>query len=215
MLNLGLFNNRAFSMANLSALLSFMALYAVIFLTPFFLVFVLQYSILKVGIVMVAAPAATLFVAPASGIMSDRIGTRLPTFLGMVITTVGLFALSSLDQSSGVGDVVWRLVIIGIGMGMFQSPNNSAVMGCVPPPYLGIASGILAAMRNVGMVLGLAVAGAVLYNIAPVTTTMKPGAFGEAEIAEFMDGLQWAYVAGAIMAGMSAIASLLAVDRKH
>jgi EmrB/QacA subfamily drug resistance transporter len=215
MLNLSLFNNRAFSMANLSALLSFMALYAVIFLTPFFLVFVLQYSILKVGIVMVAAPAATLFVAPASGIMSDRIGTRLLTFLGMVITTVGLFALSSLDQSSGVGDVVWRLVIIGAGMGMFQSPNNSAVMGCVPPPYLGIASGILAAMRNVGMVLGLAVAGAVLYNIAPVTTTMKPGAFGEAEIAEFMDGLQWAFVAGAIMAGMSAIASLLAVDRKR
>ncbi len=213
-LNLSLFTNRVFSFANLSALLNFMALYAAIFLTPFFLVYVLHYSILKVGLVMIVAPVATLFFAPVSGVLSDRIGTRSFTFIGMAIATLGMIFLSALNESSSVWDVAWRLAIMGIGMGIFQSPNNSAVMGSVPPPYLGIASGTLAAMRNVGMVLGLAVTGAVLYNVAPVTTTMRPEAFGNTEIAEFLDGLKWAYITGAVLAGLSAGASLLAVNRK-
>ncbi|MBM3133685.1 MAG: MFS transporter, partial [Chloroflexi bacterium] len=215
MLNLALFKHRLFALANLSALLSFMALYAVIFLTPFFLVFVLHYSILKVGIVMIAAPVATLIIAPLSGALSDRVGPQWLTVAGMLIATVALFLLSGLDGSSGAFDVVWRLAILGTGTGMFQSPNNSAVMGSVPPMYLGISSGILAAMRNVGMVLGLAVAGAVLYNVAPVTQTMRPGAFGAAEIEEFLNGLQWAYITGAILALAAAVTSFLAGGKKR
>lgn len=213
MLNLDLFRNHLFTMANLSALLSFMALYAMIFLTPFFLVFVLGYSILKVGLVMIASPMATLVIAPLSGVLSDRIGSRWLTGLGMLIAASALFLLSELDASSGALEVIWRLAILGTGTGMFQSPNNSAVMGSVPPMYLGISSGILAAMRNVGMVLGLAVAGGVLYNIAPVTQTMRPGAFGPAEIEEFLDGLHWAYITGAGLALAAMATSFLAGNR--
>jgi hypothetical protein len=97
-------------------------------------------------------------------------------------------------------------------MGMFQSPNNSAVMGSVPPWHLGIASGILAAMRNVGMVLGIAIAGAVLYNIAPAATTLRPGSLDPAGIQEFLDGLRWAFMSGAILAGLAALTSLAATD---
>ncbi len=210
MLNLGLFKNRRFSFANLSALLSFMALTAVVFLTPFYMVFILNYGILKVGLVMAAAPIATLIVAPTSGILSDRIGTRGLAFCGMAITGVGLYLLSGLDASSSAGNIMWRLCLTGGGMGMFQSPNNSAVMGSVPPWHLGIASGILAAMRNIGMVLGIAIAGAVLYNIAPEATTLRPGSLDPAGIQNFLDGLRWAFIAGAILAGLSAIASLAA-----
>lgn len=210
MLNLDLFRNRSFALANLSALLSFMSLYAMIFLTPFFLVFVLGFSILKVGLVMIASPMATLIVAPLSGALSDRIGSRWLTVLGMLIAAGALILLSGLDEGSGAFDVIWRLAILGVGSGMFQSPNNSMVMGAVPPMYLGISSGILAAMRNVGMVLGLAVAGGVLYNIAPVTQTMRPGAFGPSEIAEFLDGLRWAYITGAGLAVAAAATSFLA-----
>jgi EmrB/QacA subfamily drug resistance transporter len=212
MLNLTIFRNRRFSFANLSALLSFMSLTAIVFLTPFYMVFILNYSILKVGLVMAAAPIATLAVAPTSGILSDRIGTRGLAFFGMAITAVGLYLLSGLDASSGAGDIIWRLCIAGGGMGMFQSPNNSAVMGSVPPWHLGIASGILAAMRNVGMVLGIAIAGAVLYNIAPVATSLRPGSFDPAGIQEFLDGLRWAFMSGAILAGLAAFTSLAATD---
>ena len=215
MLNLSLFANRIFGFANLSALLSFMALYAMVFLTPFYLAFVLHYSILKVGLIMAASPAATLFVAPLSGAASDRIGTRGLAFCGMCIGALGLFLLSGLKESSDAFDVIWRIAIAGLGMGMFQSPNNSAVMGSVPVTHLGIASGILAAMRNAGMVLGIAVAGAVLYNVAPIALSGQPGSFSSADIQEFLSGMRWAYISGATIAGIAALTSLGAAVRRR
>jgi len=215
MLNLSLFADRVFSFANLSALISFMALYALVFLTPFYLMFALHYSILKVGLIMAASPIATMFVAPLSGAISDRIGTRALAFFGMCIAAAGLFLLSRLNASADAFDVIWRIAVTGTGMGMFQSPNNSAIMGSVPAHHLGIASGILAAMRNVGMVFGIAVAGAVLYNVAPVALHMQPGAFGGAEIEEFLSGLRWAFITGAILSGIAALTSLLAISRRR
>ncbi len=215
MLNLSLFTNRVFASANLSALLNFVATYAVVFLTPFYMTIALKYDILKVGLVMAASPVATLFVAPLSGTISDRIGTRVPAFFGMMTTALGLFLLSRLQAGAGASDVAWRLTLVGMGTGLFQSPNNSAVMGSVPVTHLGIASGILAAMRNVGMVLGIAVAGAVLYNCAPVTHYMQAGDFGEAEIREFLFGLRWAYVTGAVIAAAAALTSLLARGKRR
>jgi len=208
MLNLALFNNRVFRWASVAALLNFMALYTGIFLTPFYLMFVLHYGVGKVGWIMASAPVVTLFVAPISGALSDRIGSRGLAFFGMAICGAALVLMSTLKTTSGTYDVVWRLGIFGIGTGMFQSPNTSAAMGNVPAPRLGIASGVLAAMRNVGMVLGIAVAGAVLYNVAPVAQSKQPGSFTPQEINEFLDGLKWAYISGAILATASALASL-------
>jgi EmrB/QacA subfamily drug resistance transporter len=214
MLNLALFANRVFSFASLSALLCFMALYALVFLTPFYLMFVLHYSVLKVGLVMAAAPVVTLIAAPLSGAASDRIGTRVFAVCGMCICALGLFLFSGLQESAGAFDVIWRLAVIGLGSGMFQSPNNSAVMGSVPPWHLGIASGILAAMRNVGMVFGIAVAGAILYSLAPISASAHPGSLSPAEIHQFMYGLRWAYVSGALLAVTAALTSLLAIGRR-
>ena len=215
MLNLALFKNRRFSFASISTLLSFVALYAIVFLTPFYLTFVLHFSILKVGLALIASPLATMFVAPVSGAMSDRFGTRVFAVLGMCIGAVGLYLMSGLNASDNVWDVVWRLVIIGVGLGMFQSPNNSEIMGSVPPWHLGIASGIIAAMRNVGMVLGIAISGVVLYNLAPFAATAQPGSFSLSEMQEFLRGLHWAFITGAAIAGIAALTSLLAADRKN
>jgi EmrB/QacA subfamily drug resistance transporter len=215
MLNLALFNNRRFSLASISTLLSFVALYAIVFLTPFYLTFVLHFSILKVGLALIASPLATMFVAPVSGAMSDRFGTRVFAVSGMCIAAVGLFLMSGLNASDDVWDVVWRLAIIGVGLGMFQSPNNSEIMGSVPPWHLGIASGIIAAMRNVGMVLGIAISGAVLYNLAPVTASTHPGSFTPQEIQEFLRGLHWAFITGAAIAATAALTSLLAAGQKN
>lgn len=213
MLNLALFKSRVFSFASLSALLNFVAIYAVVFLVPFYLTFALHYDILKVGLVMAASPIATLFVAPVAGALSDRIGSRGLAVCGMVTCAVGLFLLSGLDATSSSLDVIWRLVICGVGGGMFQSPNNSAIMGSVPVIHLGIASGMLAAMRNVGMVLGIALAGAVLYNLAPVAASGQIGQLTGVEVEEFLTGLHWAFITGAIVAGIAAVTSLAAVRR--
>jgi len=214
MLNLALFKNRRFSFASFSTLLSFVALYAIVFLTPFYLLFVLHYSILKVGLALIASPLATMFVAPVSGAMSDRFGSRAFAVLGMCITALGLYLMSGLTASDNVWAVVWRLFIVGFGLGMFQSPNNSEIMGSVPPWHLGIASGIIAAMRNVGMVLGIAISGAVLYNLAPITTSAQPGSFTPAQMQEFLLGLHWAFISAAVIAGFAAFTSLLAAGQQ-
>ena len=222
MLNLELFRNRRFSFASISALLNFVALFAVIFLTPLHLAFALHFSILKVGLVMAASPVAMLFAAPLSGTLSDRIGIRGLTSCGMLTSAVGLYLLADLSTHNPSGSawgVAWRLAIVGIGTGMFQSPNNSAIMGSVPPSRLGIASGVIAAMRSVGMVIGIAVAGGVLYSIAPVAASRNPAEFTPENIVAFLEGLHWAYVTGAGIAVASAVTSLLALtrdpDRSH
>jgi EmrB/QacA subfamily drug resistance transporter len=215
MLNLALFSDRVFSFASLSALFSFMTAYALVFLTPFHLSFVLHYNIGKVGWVMASFPIATLLVAPLSGVASDRIGTRGLAFTGMVISALGLALMSSLKASASTSDVMWRLAVFGVGSGIFQSPNNSAVMGSVPGTHLGVASGVLAATRNVGMALGIAVAGAVLYSVAPFAASGNPGSFTPSQIQQFLSGLRWAYIAGAALGGISALAALGAAARRR
>lgn len=213
MLSLTLFTDRVFSFASLSQFLSMMAYMALIFLTPFYLKFVLHYSIFKVGLVMAILPVVYIIVSPLSGTASDRIGTRVFAICGMCITALGLFFLSNLEESAAVFDVIWRLIITGLGLSMFGSPNMSTIMGSVPPHRLGIASGIAAAMRNIGMVFGIAIAGAILHGLAPISMSTDPEFFNPAEIDEFLYGLRWAYISGAALAATAALTSILAIRR--
>jgi EmrB/QacA subfamily drug resistance transporter len=210
MLDLTLFKSRVFSFAVLSSMLNFVALYCVVFITPFYMDMVLHYSILKIGIVLVASPIATLFVAPFSGRLSDSVGSRWLAVSGMIVMAVGLFLMSQLNASSSVADIMWRLALCGVGGGLFQSPNNSAAMGSVSRERLGISSGVLVAMRNVGMVLGIALSGVVLYNLAPVAASGQVHGLSGAEVGQFLHGLKWSYVAGSIVAGVAVLTSLAA-----
>ena len=210
MLNLTIFKNRRFSFACFSSLLNFMALYTVVFLTPWYLADALHRDVLTVGMVMMAFALLLFFIGPLSGSLSDRIGSRGLAFCGMFIHAVGLVLLSNLGALAGNLDVAWRLAVCGLGAGMFQSPINSAVMGSAPPQFRGIASSILAVMRNTGMAFGIAVAGAIVYNLAPFTTGGHAGAFGDDQLAAFLNGLHWAYRTGAGLALLSALAALAA-----
>ncbi len=207
-LNLGLFRNATFSSANAGALLNFASQYVIVFLTPFYLQRVLHYPSNHVGLVMTAFPLAVMVVAPISGALSDRIGTRAPASIGAGICALALFLLSRLPVYTTGEDVMWRLALFGFGTGIFQSPNNSAIMGSAPRVHLGIASGVLATMRIVGMVLGIAVGGAVLDAFA-ADVLLEKAALEGAEAAAFLEGLEHAYLAGAIMTAAAGIASLI------
>jgi EmrB/QacA subfamily drug resistance transporter len=162
MLDLTLFKNRVFSAGNGAALLNFMTQYVIVFLTPFFLQQILGYSASRAGIIMTAFPLMVLVMAPLAGALSDRIGQRGLAFFGSLFCTVAAAALFTLNPDSQPMDIAWRLGIFGLGTGLFQSPNNSAIMGSVPKCRLGIACGVLATTRNVGMVFGIALGAAVL-----------------------------------------------------
>jgi MFS family permease len=104
-------------------------------------------------------------VAPVSGTLSDRIGTRIPAVIGMAVLAGGLFLLSRLGPLSGIPTIMLSLAVVGLGTGVFISPNNSALMGSAPKTRQGIAAGILATARNFGMVLGVGFAGAVFATV--------------------------------------------------
>jgi len=213
MLDLSLFSEATFPFAGLSTLLNFMSQYVLVFLTPFYLQRVLRYAPGRVGLVMTAFPLATMTVAPFSGALSDRIGTKVLAATGALLCALGAFSLSRLPPTAGWPDVVWRLALFGVGTGIFQSPNSSAVMGSAPRRYRGVASAILATMRNLGMVLGIATAGAVLYTFAPAGILQK-SALQPADVAAFLRGLRYAYGAGAIWGLASAATSLITSKEK-
>lgn len=164
MVDLSLFKIRIFTMGNVSALFNFMAQYAVIFIMPFYLQQLRGLTPAQAGLILIPMPMVTMVIAPISGSLSDHFDSRMIRSLGMAITTTGLLLLSNLMINSSVLSVMIRLGVVGLGVGTFQTPNNSAVLGYVPVNRRGIASSMLATMRNMGMVLGVAVSGAVFTS---------------------------------------------------
>ena len=212
MVNLSLFKNSTFSLGTASSLLNFASQYILVFLTPFYLQRVIQYSPDKIGLLMTCFPLAVMAVAPFSGALSDRLGTRGLAVAGAALCAAALVAMAFLPVAAPALAVGWRLAFFGLGTGIFQSPNHSAVMGSVPRPHLGIASGILGTARNTGMALGIAAAGLILYSLVPSTAMVQDYLSGQ-EAISFLGGLKYAYLFGA---GLSVLAALFSFRQtKH
>lgn len=162
MLDFSLFKNRLFNIASGSALLNYVCIYHITFLMPFYLIGGRGFSASQAGLFLTIQPLVMAIAAPISGTLSDKIGSRLLSTLGMFILAIGLFLLSRLTASTPVGLMMVFLGINGLGTGMFISPNTNALMSAAPKNRQGIASGILATARNSGMVLGIGIAAAVL-----------------------------------------------------
>jgi EmrB/QacA subfamily drug resistance transporter len=165
MLDLSLFRSRVFSAAAVSALLNYVCVYSILFLIPFLLIQGRGLDTQQAGLVLTAQPLVMAIVAPISGTLSDRIGSRLLSTLGMLVLAAGLVLLALLSPHGSLGAIAGALAFVGLGVGIFVSPNNSALMGAAPRHRQGIASGVLATARNVGMVLGIGFAGAIFTTI--------------------------------------------------
>ena len=165
MLDLSLFRNQIFNMAAVSPILNYICIYSVLFLMPFYLIQGRGLSPAQAGLILTAQPLVMALMAPIAGTLSDRIGSQIPTTLGMSILAVGLFLLSRIAPTSSFVYVVLSLAVTGLGPGIFVAPNNSALMGAAPRNRQGIASGVLALARNVGMVLGVGLTGAVFTTM--------------------------------------------------
>jgi EmrB/QacA subfamily drug resistance transporter len=176
MLDLRLFRSRPFSAATASALINYVCVYTISFLLPFYLIQGRGLSPDRAGLVLTAQPIVMAVAAPLSGTVSDRIGARLPGTLGMAILATGLFLLSRLGPEAPLREVALALAVAGLGTGTFISPNNSMLMGSAPPHRQGIAAGILATARSVGMVLGVGLAGAVFTTVLARSQAAGSGA---------------------------------------
>jgi predicted MFS family arabinose efflux permease len=202
MLDLTLFRSRTFSAATVSALLNYVCVYGIVFVLPFLLIQGRGLDTRQAGLVLTAQPVVMAIVAPVSGALSDRVGARLPATLGMVVLAIGLAFLAELSASGSLGAMAVALAVVGFGVGIFVSPNNSALMGAAPRNRQGIASGVLATARNVGMVLGVGLAGAVF-------TTVLAHAGGEPSAVALADGVRASLWVMSAMAAVGAATSWL------
>jgi EmrB/QacA subfamily drug resistance transporter len=199
MVALSIFGNRRVALGASAAVLSFMAQYVVVFLTPFLLSRLLGAGPGRVGLVLTAFPLAVLCVAPFAGALSDRVGSALPAAAGALVSAGACALLAAMPAGAGEGTVAWRLALFGVGTGLFQSPNNSAVMGSAPRPHLGVVGSLLGTSRTLGMVLGVAAAGAVLYAFVPASA-LRDGGLAPEQAAAFAAGARRAYASGAAFA---------------
>jgi len=155
MVNLNLLKIWAFFVGNTTGVLSYCLLYGTLFLMPFYLEWALHSPPATTGFILAPLALAMMVTTPISGILSDRIGTRSLTSIGMAIAASGAALLAMLPRAS----MLVALILVGAGVGIFTPPNNSSVMGSVPSNHLGVAGGMLNMSRSVGMSLGIAAAG--------------------------------------------------------
>lgn len=158
-LDMNLFrNNTVFALSNLAAFINYSATFAVTFLLSLYLQYVKDLTPQSAGLILVAQPAMQAAVSPFAGRVSDRVAPRVIASAGMTLTTVGLTMLVFVGQDTLLAFVVVSLIVLGLGFGLFSSPNTNAVMGAVEKRFYGVASGTLATMRLTGQMFSMGIA---------------------------------------------------------
>jgi EmrB/QacA subfamily drug resistance transporter len=170
LVDLSIFRRRLFISSLGASLLSFWMNGAHNFVTPFFFQIILGYSPSKVGLLIFPVALTVMVMAPIGGRVSDWVGVRIPTTFGLIITSATVFSFIFLKDEVSHYDILWRQVILGIGIGFFNPANNSAIIGSLPKANVGVASSFLALSRNLGIVIGVAFAEMVIAFRTPVAS---------------------------------------------
>lgn len=173
MLDLHLFDNRVYGFSVAAALLQSLAIFAVNFLIVFYLQGVRGYSPLTAALLILPLPILTSIFGPIGGRMADRLGGTLPSTIGLALQALALVALVFLSPTSPYLILALALTLMGIGGGLFWSPNTSTTMGAAPRNRLGVASATLNTLRNVGMVFSFAI------SLAVAAASMPPALVNE------------------------------------
>jgi EmrB/QacA subfamily drug resistance transporter len=202
----GFFRNRSFMIAMGAALFNFMAFAGVSVLLPFYLERVKGLEPSQVGLLLIIIPILMFILSPLSGGVSDRIGYRALTSVGVAAVISGLYVFSLLDMSSSLAHIILALVVTGVGIGVFNTPNSSAMMGSVAPSKRAIASGLLATNRNIGISLGVAVGTTLFAYFQNVNAAL--GGDAEIFVASYRPVMY-------VSMGLAAIALILCLQREN
>ena len=210
---LSLLQNRVFTSALLSLVLSFLALFAVSFMMPFYLEELHGFSTELAGLLLTPLPLTIALIAPFSGSLADRIGVRWLASIGMAIACLGLVAISFLNAQSSIWDIIWPLLLTGFGQSLFQSPNNSALLGAAPRELQGSASGFLSTGRVFGQSISIALAGAIFASLGgsaagAILAANRGGARTTALQQTFVNGFHTTFLVCAAIAAIGIFASL-------
>jgi EmrB/QacA subfamily drug resistance transporter len=204
--DLSLMKIRLFVFPIFAAIILFVSLFIMVFLMPFFLVQPSGFSMNHAGFIMVIPFVFLFFIAPISGSLYDRAGSRLLCTAGMLVLTIAFYFLSRLVPTASPIPIAWRLALVGIGLAMFLPPNSSAAMSAVPPSHRGVASATVAMARNLGMVIGVAMAG-LIFNLTfyRLSGGLTLEVYRPELESVFVAAFQKAMFAGSVVAGIGVL----------
>jgi EmrB/QacA subfamily drug resistance transporter len=150
--------NRVFAFSGIAALINYSATSAIGFFISLYLQYLKGFDARTAGLVMISQPIAMTLLSPLAGKLSDKYDPGVIASIGMGLTAAGLILLCFLTPVTPVYAIVALLLLMGIGFGLFSSPNSNAIMSSVEKRYLGVASGVVGTMRMVGQMLSMGIA---------------------------------------------------------
>lgn len=208
-LDFSLFQNRVYNFSVLSAMIQSLALFAVQFLIVFYLQAVRGYDALRAALLLIPLPVLISLMAPISGRLADRIGARIPATVGLLLQAAALALFTRLTVTTPLWQIGGTLALMGLGGGLFYSPNTSAAMNAAPRKRLGIASATLATLRQVGMVSSFALSLAVAAASLPKDVMMQlfvgtDVQLGSQVMQQFVVGMRTAFVLSFVLLVVSA-----------
>ncbi len=194
LIDLTIFNNKSFSVGLTCAVLIFSSNLFMNTLLPFYLQDTLKLSSLVSGFILMCVPIAMVIVAPISGALSDKIGAKGLTFLGLFIVSVSQLLFILIGLKTTISYLVILTLLAGTGVALFQSPNNSIIMSSVEHNHLGIAGSINSLARNIGMVTGLSLSTTILYSSMTQKAGYKVNGYIDGRDDLFLYGMHIAFL---------------------
>jgi EmrB/QacA subfamily drug resistance transporter len=167
MLDLSIFSNRLFAAATAAAFINGLSRFALMFVFVFYFQGAQGDDPIKAGVKLAPLALGMLISSPLAGIWADRRGSRVLSTLGMLVSAAALAAMTTLQPESPFWQSALWLGIVGIGSGMFNSPNTAAMMGTVPAQRRGIAAGTRTMVQNTGAVISIAFVLAIITASIP------------------------------------------------
>jgi EmrB/QacA subfamily drug resistance transporter len=219
MLDVAFFKNPRFTAASNGIMLVFFAMFGAAFLFTQYLQFVLGFTPLQAGVRFLPFAATILIVSPSSARIVHRLGTKLVVGFGLALVALGLIVVTGLDATSSYWpDVVWRFILLAIGMALTMAPATESIMGSLPRAKAGVGSAVNDTTRQVGGALGVAVIGSVLASTYSAGVSQflrgKNVPTGEAQ-AYAHSTLGYALTAGKGVTGLAQAATSAFVDGMH
>ncbi|MGZ3716176.1 MAG: MFS transporter [Ktedonobacterales bacterium] len=215
MLDLSLFRDRLFAMGNLSAFLNSLARLAVTFLFVFYFQGPKQQDALTAGIMLTPLAIGMLIMSPISGYLSDHHGSRLLASLGLIVSAIGLAGMALIQLDTPYWYIATVMLIMGIGSGLFNSPNTSAIMASVRPGQRGVAAGTRTMLMNTGGIFSIAFALAIVASTLPPAVMFKifagvTSGVPSSALIDFMNGLHMSFW---LMTGITVLAAIASALR--
>ncbi|HEY5584667.1 MAG TPA: MFS transporter [Ruminiclostridium sp.] len=212
LLQLNIFKNKLFSLSILCGFLLFVAMSCSNIIMPFYFQDVIKLSPSMTGLYLMTYPLVLFVVAPISGHLSDKIGSELLTFFGLLIFSGGLFLMATINEGFKPIKLILFISVMAIGNGMFQSPNNSLIMSTVPRSSLGIAGSINALVRNLGLVIGVSMSTIILYGVMSSRLGYSVATFVNGKEAEFCYAMSVTFICAG---SLSLLAAILTANRLY